>query len=551
MLVGGKHIRTSVTSSLTNESIVTNTSTESTRDIVSSSLVNLQANNIVSIENLVMRDDVKDSDEAIEIIQDIRRMCSEYGTVNKVWLEENHSQLIRFDSIEGSKWIALQLNSLENAMKALVSLSMNCFDVYLYDGLTNECSDSHCLSIGFTFALLLVDFVNVDEVIDDDERQAVVDDIIELINQSSLLTVHMTVSFTAGSSSSSAHALIYLPSLEESLTILRVMSAKIVQGDYLRCQLVGLTSEIASQVVMNQLSDVKYSLLFDPSNQSIRHIVVVKGLIDSSNDITEKKHQVIQSSNCQINDIMRVTVWSTGPSSSVTGEITSLVTFSDDHDALETLIRLDGEIVGGNVISVHKRSSIIESSQDTIPIVVSTNNTNSTTIESKYKQMRLTPKLPKHAMPSITNVPIADEETNELIFTMLDSLATYQSRLKERDPINYKLKLRFVVGMKQVTTAIKANKAKIVLIAPDTEKSESIDSLIQSLITAAISNEIPVIYCLSRRKLAKACHLSMRQAAVAVYDPNGAYPLYKRIIRYIEKYVTDRDKIETKVDDNP
>lgn len=81
--------------------------------------------------------------------------------------------------------------------------------------------------------------------------------------------------------------------------------------------------------------------------------------------------------------------------------------------------------------------------------------------------------------------------------------------------MNLKAKLRFVVGMKQVTNAVKASKARLVLLAPDTESSEAVDDKLQTLIALAQAKEIPMMYCLSRRKLAKACHLSMRQSAVA------------------------------------
>jgi len=99
--------------------------------------------------------------------------------------------------------------------------------------------------------------------------------------------------------------------------------------------------------------------------------------------------------------------------------------------------------------------------------------------------------------------------------------------------MKYKLKLRFVTGMKQVLNAVKAKKVKLILLAPDTEINECIDGKIEAVIDLALASEIPVIYCLNRRKLAKACQLSMRQSIVGIFDPDGVYDLYKKIVKFI------------------
>jgi ribosomal protein L7Ae-like RNA K-turn-binding protein len=116
---------------------------------------------------------------------------------------------------------------------------------------------------------------------------------------------------------------------------------------------------------------------------------------------------------------------------------------------------------------------------------------------------------------------------------MLDALATFQRRLKEKDPIKAKSKLRFVVGMKQVINACKAKKVKLVLLAPDTEVIEDIDKKLSTLQSIAQEKEIPMIYTMNRRRLGRACQLSMRQSVVGVYDPNGVYEQFKKIIQYI------------------
>jgi len=80
----------------------------------------------------------------------------------------------------------------------------------------------------------------------------------------------------------------------------------------------------------------------------------------------------------------------------------------------------------------------------------------------------------------------------------------------------------------------------LLLIAPNTEESEVLDDRIESLIDEAISRDIPACYCLSKRLLGKACQLSMKQSAVAVLDPDGAFDFFKVAIKYIRPHESDK-----------
>lgn len=127
---------------------------------------------------------------------------------------------------------------------------------------------------------------------------------------------------------------------------------------------------------------------------------------------------------------------------------------------------------------------------------------------------------------------MAGEATDADVQELLKALALFQARLKERDPVNAKLKQRFVLGLKQATNAVKANKVKALLLAPDTEASDAVDDKLQQLVALAIEREIVVLFCLNRRKLGRAVDNSMKQAVVAVFDPDGAYDKYKKIVAF-------------------
>jgi ribosomal protein L7Ae-like RNA K-turn-binding protein len=93
--------------------------------------------------------------------------------------------------------------------------------------------------------------------------------------------------------------------------------------------------------------------------------------------------------------------------------------------------------------------------------------------------------------------------------------------------------------MRQVTNGVKAERAKLVLLAPDTEASDTLDGKLDAMLDEARRREVPVLYCLNRRKLGKAVRSSMKQAAVAVYDPDGAYDSFKKILAFVHAPTED------------
>lgn len=77
---------------------------------------------------------------------------------------------------------------------------------------------------------------------------------------------------------------------------------------------------------------------------------------------------------------------------------------------------------------------------------------------------------------------------------------------------------------------------RLLLLAPNTEANEVMDEKIDLLIGEAQVRQVPVCYCLSKRILGKAVQLSMKQSAIAVLDPDGAYEHFKVIIKFLNPY---------------
>ena len=55
---------------------------------------------------------------------------------------------------------------------------------------------------------------------------------------------------------------------------------------------------------------------------------------------------------------------------------------------------------------------------------------------------------------------------------------------------------------------------KLLLLAPDTEKSAELDAKLVYLLNIAREKEIPTVVCLNKRKLGKAVQMSMKQSVL-------------------------------------
>ena len=129
---------------------------------------------------------------------------------------------------------------------------------------------------------------------------------------------------------------------------------------------------------------------------------------------------------------------------------------------------------------------------------------------------------------------------------MLIRLAEIQTAARLKDPLKAKSKQRFVTGLRQCLIGTRAGLAKLVLVAPDTETSEELDSRLAELMKAAKDREVPLLYSLSRRQLGKACQTNTRQSCVAVYDAQGpgAMEVYKRCVQLAETHVAPAEHAE-------
>ena len=79
---------------------------------------------------------------------------------------------------------------------------------------------------------------------------------------------------------------------------------------------------------------------------------------------------------------------------------------------------------------------------------------------------------------------------------------------------------------------MRGGRARLLLLAHDTEQSAVLDARLAELVRACRERGVPVLRCLGRRRLGRAVDSAVKQAVVAVLDPDGAYEPFREITDY-------------------
>ncbi|KAA8495875.1 Selenocysteine insertion sequence-binding protein 2 [Porphyridium purpureum] len=165
------------------------------------------------------------------------------------------------------------------------------------------------------------------------------------------------------------------------------------------------------------------------------------------------------------------------------------------------------------------------------------------TVAQRAARQRALPPVQLHGEHRIQSYcdQILTSEMDQLVAALLSKLATFQARLDPSEP-NYKLRRRFVHGLRQAQAAVEANRAILVIIVPDVEPSGATDNAENckgmgatlsrlTELSRQPTNKATVVFALNRRKLARALGLSSHKKAsiVAVYSVDGAHDVYVQV----------------------
>jgi selenocysteine insertion sequence-binding protein 2 len=97
-------------------------------------------------------------------------------------------------------------------------------------------------------------------------------------------------------------------------------------------------------------------------------------------------------------------------------------------------------------------------------------------------------------------------ELDSIVVELFQKLTKFQTKLKQTQPLKYKSKKRYVVGLREVERAIKSNRLRAIFISPNIDKIISpggLDETIIEILNYAYENRVGVVFCLNTRKMGK------------------------------------------------
>ena len=139
-------------------------------------------------------------------------------------------------------------------------------------------------------------------------------------------------------------------------------------------------------------------------------------------------------------------------------------------------------------------------------------------------------KYPPSGVRDYVNHVLTDDLDHQ-ITSFLHVICERQRNLKKQQPLKFKARMQYVIGMKETLKFVRAQRVKLVFVAPDNEPIEPLNASVNKILQSCMEYHVPVVYCLNRHRLATAlrrfgCFVS----SVAIVSADGAYDTYRRIV---------------------
>ncbi|XP_055348900.1 selenocysteine insertion sequence-binding protein 2-like isoform X2 [Paramacrobiotus metropolitanus] len=148
---------------------------------------------------------------------------------------------------------------------------------------------------------------------------------------------------------------------------------------------------------------------------------------------------------------------------------------------------------------------------------------------------------PKKCLHSKRFAPYCDQivtpEIDQLVGLILEAVAFYQDRaFRTQDPT--KFKKRFVCGLRDVRKNLERKEIRLVILAPDvevTEQPNGPDALLLEIKEFAKEHDIPVLFAMKRKSLAKKCHKPGTVSVVGLINYDVAAADVRKVLQLAEE----------------
>ena len=361
------------------------------------------SNHLLCIEKLLSPNDVVDPEETMEILHDICSLCQPFGGVRKVWIEKKPTDQssLSFTSQQREEivqqqvsqlpWAFIEFTNLDSAISSVIGLNGkviggNVVEAHLYGSKayhSNLLDNNFIFSIdNNSFAIKLIDFVDVSQMNSEEEREEITNDILTILLEHGIASDDINrFLFVTSDSNGYIDVVLSLRSLGDCIKLSTGLGNKIIGGLSLQIEVVVIrsSSSDAPNDCINILHAVKgFDLNLLPSHIQLVElstgVVVVKNyfswedLEGPADEVASIKLDLIHLCSPSDSEIRRIR---TSAELSTRSDETSHQSISVLTDAIDyiavidfnslscaqnALCSLDMSIVGGVCIEVYIRS---------------------------------------------------------------------------------------------------------------------------------------------------------------------------------------------------
>jgi ribosomal protein L7Ae-like RNA K-turn-binding protein len=447
----------------------------------------------VLVKGALTGSSVEDGGDLMATIEDLKVAAEKFGTVKDIQIEEDQDAVILY---EGGQGIG------NTAAEGLRGFGMDAS--VLCAVMPPETSPSYEVS-----GLRLDNILTEDDLGDEDCLEESLNDV------RSLLGKYGTVSMleTVGTSVIAAF-------VDVTEVTLRNAAAEL-DGTCLGGQLVTATIQFRRDAVESSCGVVLCNLLTEDDIEDD------ECLEESLDDVKELASRYGNVKGIEANKT------ESAASSTVT------ITYSTVAEAEAATLGFESMLIGGQKVTVGKASSppaghIIgdrdaatpEQPQE-VPEEPKPMFSGDKRIPERFAECKRVPKIPNKGEPRSYAVLINDDTVKPLLIEMLNELMRLQVRgLNDK---NAKARRRVVIGLREVARGLRANKAKMIVMANNLDEYGAVDGKLEEILALAEEKDIPVLFELSKRMLGKAVGKKIKVSVVAIQGTDGAHQQFVKL----------------------
>jgi len=119
------------------------------------------------------------------------------------------------------------------------------------------------------------------------------------------------------------------------------------------------------------------------------------------------------------------------------------------------------------------------------------------------------------------------------VTNLMVDLIRFQDRQYFKDPLKAKIRRRYCVGLRETSKFLKVKKVNCVILATDLEKISTeggLDTAVDNIIRLCREQGVPVVFCLGRYKLGKACLRKAPVSCIAIMNQQGSDENFKNMV---------------------